>query len=671
MRERPAPPSGQVERALVLAAGYGTRLRPLTDHLPKPLLPLLGRPLLDLILDRLAAAGTDAVAVNTHHLPELVADAVEARESGPAVTLFHEPEILGTGGALGNARDFLAQSETFLLYNGDALCDLDPRRLAAEHARHAPLATLLLTDWPEVNSVLLAPDGAVPQIGGPGRGSGVGSDSGPGDRAADPQGRWLTYTGIAMFSRQFLEWIPAGPSSLVDALRRALREEPGSVRGFAPQDLAWNDLGTLRRYLDAVGGLVRGRDPSPAPVHLAPGAICEEGARHWGFLALGRGARVEAGSVLTDCVVLDGALVEDGEVHARAVLGDDWAATQEENEEIRLVAAATAVQDGAREAEPITGHGSDRRFRRLRDGELSAVLMECPVDDAEFDRFVAVGRFLWDEGLGGPRILLVDEARRAVVMEDLGSRSLFALAAAGPAAEDRGFRRRLYLLAVDRLIDLQTRGTDLVEEGACPEAGDRVFDHETLRWETDYFRQRFLVEEMGLAAADLVGLDDEFEALASAVLTQPVVLMHRDFQSQNIFVRDDAIRLVDFQGMRRGPLLYDLMSLVRDAYVDLGAGLRRELLEHHRRGQAAAGGPTLSPAQAQAMAVTAGLQRNMQALGAFAFLSRVKGKTGFRRYIPLGLRHLAEGLEEGETLAGVPPLPRLTAVVRGLAAGRR
>ncbi len=652
----PAGPAPRgTPRALVLAAGYGSRLRPLTDHLPKPLAPILGRPLIDHVLDRLAAAGVERAAVNTHHLAGLVRGHLARRDRDPEVTIFHEPNILGTGGPLAAAGAFLSEADTFFLYNGDVLCDLDLRRLAAEHDRHRPLATLVLADWPEVNSVTVDGDGVVAAIGGSAPAGGAGL-------------RRLTYTGIALFDRRFLDLVPAGPSSLVPWLRRAMEAEPGSVRGFAPRDLRWDDLGTLRRYLDAVGELVRKADRAPAPVHLAPGAALEEGAGHWGFVALGAGARAEAGCALTDCVVTGGALVEDGEVHQRAVIGPDWVATQEENERIRILAAASEAREGTGIAEAIAGHGSDRRFTRVREGRLSAVVMEAPADDPEFDRYVAVGRFLWDEGLGGPEILEVNEGEHRVIMEDLGSTSLYELAARGPAAQDRGYRRRLYRLAVDRLVDLQTRGTALAGEGACPEAADRRFDHEMLRWETDYFRQRFLGEEMGLAAADLSGLDDEFEALARAVLEHPLVLMHRDFQSQNIFIKNDAVRLVDFQGMRLGPPHYDLMSLVRDAYVDLGGDLRRELMERHRRGLAAAGGPAFPPGEAQAMAVATGLQRNMQALGAFAFLSREKGKTGFRAFIPLGLRHLAEGLDDAENLAGLPPLPRLTALVRGLAA---
>jgi mannose-1-phosphate guanylyltransferase len=656
-----------VERAMVLAAGLGTRLRPLTDRLAKPLLPILGRPLLGTILDRLIAAGAGAIAVNTHHRAEDVRELVTGSEHAPRVTLFHEPEILGTGGGPANARGLLAEGDRFLLHNGDVLCDADLGALIADHRASGAAGTLLLTDWPEVNTVVTDPEGRVLRIGRGGAPPAI-------------EVRRLTYTGIAVFERGFLDYVPEGPSSLVDALRRAMAEQPGSVRGFAPGGFLWSDLGTLTRYLDAHRGLLGGRrsgETGGARVHLAEASAIDAGARVEGFAVLGHRARIESGARVRDVVLLDGATVPEGTAVARAVIGPDWSVTEEENERERLILAAEHVLAERRHSEEvlsvagrserILGHGSDRAFRRIEDGRVSAVLMTVPPEDPEFHRFVAVGRFLSRQGFGGPRILAADPGRRFVLMEDLGRDSLHEAVTHRVAADDAGARRDLYCRVLDRLVDLQVRGTRLVDEGECPEAGDRLMDHDTLRWETDYFRRRFLADVVGLPGDELDLLDEEFERLAAAALEQPVVLMHRDFQSQNILLHGDEVRLVDFQGMRRGPLLYDVMSLLRDAYVDLGKALRAELLEHYRLALAAAGGPSVDRPTLARMAATAGLQRNMQALGAFGFLSLVKGKSRFREHVPLGLRHLGEDLIEAS--AGGLDLPRLAAVVREIPTG--
>ncbi len=157
------------------------------------------------------------------------------------------------------------------------------------------------------------------------------------------------------------------------------------------------------------------------------------------------------------------------------------------------------------------------------------------------------------------------------------------------------------------------------------------------------------------------------------VVASPLVLMHRDFQSQNILLRQQRVRLVDFQGLRLGPLTYDLASLVWDPYVELPASLRQDLVARF-----AAGHPSLAAEVIRAMTITAGLQRIMQALGAFGFLGLVKGKAEFLAHIPAGVDHLQQLLVE---LAAVqsrpsaavaahlpPPLANLTRLVAGLAA---
>jgi len=634
-------------RGMILAAGLGRRLLPLTAYLPKPLLPVLAEPLLARAADRLRAAGVTRLIANTHHLADAVARYAHRERPDLRLTLSHEPRILGTGGALDGARDFLTGADWFVLWNGDVLCDLDVATLVADHLRQGSEATLLLVDWPAVNSVRLATDGQIVDIAG--------------RLGATGTGRNLTYSGIAVFSRSFLRYIPAGYSSLVDALVAAIAAVGGSIRGYAPSALAWNDLGTVKRYLDAHAALLSDRDS--AALWQGEGVVVQPGARLDDWNCLGSGVRVPASARLSECVVLAGVEV-DAEVDLRrAVVGPGWVVTEQQNEILGLKSVQDAGFTAQTVLDEITGHGSDRRFWRLTSGHRQAVAMRVPPEEEEFDRFVAIAQFLYGERLGGPRLLTVDAPERTVVMESLGTDSLDDLAHAQPER-----RPRLYRQVLDLLVDLQVRGTAASER--CESAADRRFDHATLRWETDYFRRRFLVGYAGLSADQLAALDDEFAALAQSVLAQPVVLMHRDFQSQNILIQDGRVRLVDFQGMRLGPVGYDLMSLLRDAYVDLGDELRDELVEYYRARLAAAGGPDPGAEVWGMWCTAAGLQRNMQALGAFGYLALVKGKRGFLAHIPLCLRYLRDGLHELRELRrspGVvdfpPPLPELERAV--------
>jgi mannose-1-phosphate guanylyltransferase len=129
-------------RAFLLAAGLGTRLRPITDDRPKCLVEVGGRTMLDRWLDALTAAGVDQVLVNTHHFADLVEAHVAARSAPPVVRVSHEPELLGSAGTLVANRDFVADDEMFLVVNADNLTDFDLGELVAAHRAHPALATL-------------------------------------------------------------------------------------------------------------------------------------------------------------------------------------------------------------------------------------------------------------------------------------------------------------------------------------------------------------------------------------------------------------------------------------------------------------------------------------------------------------------------------------------------
>jgi NDP-sugar pyrophosphorylase family protein len=135
---------------MILAAGLGTRLRPLTDRAPKPLLPIAGRPLLHYTLAWIASAGIRQVMINLHHMGEMIRDAIgDGRGFGLEVSYSEEPDILGTGGGLKRVERFFADGP-FLVVNADILTTVDPRAVIAAHAARRGLATLVVREDPEV-----------------------------------------------------------------------------------------------------------------------------------------------------------------------------------------------------------------------------------------------------------------------------------------------------------------------------------------------------------------------------------------------------------------------------------------------------------------------------------------------------------------------------------------
>jgi NDP-sugar pyrophosphorylase family protein len=293
-------------RALVLAAGLGTRLRPLTDELPKPLLPVLGRPLLARTLDALVEAGCAAAAINLHHLPGAIPAAFGDAYRGMRIVYSREEPILGTGGAFLPLGDFFAGSETALLVNGDSLCDWPLEALLARHRRRGAAATLLLAGRPDPRHF----------------GGGIGVDRGGRVRAirAEPRfgpvARRFVYAGAYALDPQLLVRLPAGFSDSMNDLFQPFLAAGGRLESLVTWK-PWHDLGTPGRYLDALLDRVA-RDGQRE--WLGEGAVVAPDAqlRH---AVVERDARVAARAQLERAVLLPGARVGEGSRLGSVVVG--------------------------------------------------------------------------------------------------------------------------------------------------------------------------------------------------------------------------------------------------------------------------------------------------------------------------------------------------------------
>jgi mannose-1-phosphate guanylyltransferase len=223
-------------RALVLAAGLGTRLRPLTDACAKPAIPLAGEPIIRRIVRWLAAHGVGEVVVNLHYLPHTIA-AVLGDGSDLSVTVrysWEQPEILGSAGGPRQALDIIG-SDTFVIVNGDTLTDLDLTALIDAHTSAALVTMALVPNRTpgKYGGVVLSPDGAV--TGFVGRG------------AASPDA--YHFIGVQVARAEAFRSLPAGrPAGTVGGLFDTLiQERPGSVRGFVSHASFW-DIGTVEDY---------------------------------------------------------------------------------------------------------------------------------------------------------------------------------------------------------------------------------------------------------------------------------------------------------------------------------------------------------------------------------------------------------------------------------------
>lgn len=233
MRRFDGPGMKPLRTAFVLGAGLGTRLRPLTADMPKPLLPVGGRPMITHAFDRLHDAGVERILVNTHHAAHRYAEAFPDRTyRGMPLVFRHEPVLLDTGGGLGNLRGLLDPDEPLWVYNGDIFSDLPLQPLADAHLASDRIATLALRTQGPPRNVALAPDGRITdfrhQLG-----------------SADPL---YGFAGIYIVAPRLLHHIPPGAVvSVIDLFLGAIQRGDGP--GGVPVDEGrWHDLGTLAEY---------------------------------------------------------------------------------------------------------------------------------------------------------------------------------------------------------------------------------------------------------------------------------------------------------------------------------------------------------------------------------------------------------------------------------------
>jgi aminoglycoside/choline kinase family phosphotransferase len=288
---------------------------------------------------------------------------------------------------------------------------------------------------------------------------------------------------------------------------------------------------------------------------------------------------------------------------------------------------------------PLTGDASDRRYFRvlLRD-EPSQVLAVHPGAIC-FDTlpFVNVAQLLTAMALPVPQILAHSDALGIIALEDLGDVTLQAhLGAASPSEH-----AALYRSAVSLIEAMQRRGRELASPAYLPYG--IAFDVEKLTWELRFFATHFLQGYRGVALTSSMSeaLDAEFATLAGELASERRVLCHRDYHSRNLMLHEGRLHIIDFQDARMGPDTYDLVSLLRDSYVDFTEAQVEELIAYFL---ALREGVDEEPAEFRRRFDLMALQRNLKALGTFGFQTTSRGNTVYIQYIPRTLNSVRTNL---------------------------
>ncbi len=537
-------------KALILAAGLGTRLLPYTRVLPKPLFTLNSRQMLGLGIERVQACGCTKIFINTHHLADQITAFAESHPAKDIIETVYEPDILDTGGAIANLEHELSEDD-FLVINADVVCDFDLAYLVDRHRSSDAIATLLVHDFPRFNKLCVDMEegemGIVRHF----------------DQSPETG---LAFTGIQVLSPQIFDYMPSAKVfSSIDVYKQLCNSK--RIKALKARDVYWRDMGTPDDY--------------------------RQTSREW-----------LSGKVFN--IPLSGLK----KINVSSLIGD----------------------------------GSDRNWFRASHGDKSLVLSDhgiCLDTDetidakAQLNAFVNIGTHLYKLGLPVPQILGHDEISGQVALEDLGNTHL----ADKVAQSDEDETIRVYKQVIDCLIDFSQKGiNDFKTEWTCqtPTYSKQMI----LDLECRYFIDAFIKKYMGRNDA-FETLESVFSYIADNALRFGMDgLMHRDMQSKNIMIHNGKIRFIDFQSARKGPFQYDLASLLIDPYVKLPQRIQDLLLDYALT-------RLNSICLIDVKEFTHSyrfccLTRNLQMLGAFGFLTRVKNKPWFESYIP----HALKGLEK-------------------------
>src|SRR6476646_11975058 len=320
-------------KAMVMAAGLGTRLRPLTYEIPKPMVPVVNRPIMEHILRLLPRHGFSEVIANLHWFPDTIRNRFgDGSALGVDLTYSYEEELMGTAGGVRNVSSFFG-SDPFLVMAADALTDIDLTALVAAHNENGGIATLAVKCVPNVSEF------GVVIAGSDGRIQGFQEKPDPAEALSD-----LASCMIYMLSPEIFDYFPDRP-----AVDFALDVFPALLDNDVPFhvheiDAYWNDVGSLPEYLqgnlDALTGRVRvelegellepsggdaavetGEPGVSGRVLFADGCRIDPTARLDGPLVIGPGSTVGAGSRVKESVLLPGADVPEGALVAGAVYG--------------------------------------------------------------------------------------------------------------------------------------------------------------------------------------------------------------------------------------------------------------------------------------------------------------------------------------------------------------
>jgi aminoglycoside/choline kinase family phosphotransferase len=311
--------------------------------------------------------------------------------------------------------------------------------------------------------------------------------------------------------------------------------------------------------------------------------------------------------------------------------------------------ADTGLATGQPRVVPLTGDASDRKYFRIMPADGPPLVLALHAGAIEFATlpFANVAALLQQVPLPVPVILGHSDELGIVALQDLGDVTLQAhLGAASPTEHAALYRQAVALIEL-----LQRRGAELASDRFAPYA--IAFDVEKLTWELNFFVRHFVegYRASPLADAERVRLDVEFAEIVRELAAEPRVLCHRDYHSRNLMLHDGSLYIIDFQDARMGPDTYDLVSLLRDSYLDIPEAQVDDLIAYFL---ALKGRPDDEDFRRRFDLMA--LQRNLKALGTFGYQTTTRRNPVYIQYIPRTLKYVRDNLEKYPRFAALRDL---------------
>lgn len=619
-----------VKKALVLAAGFGSRLRPLTEAIPKPLLPLWNVPLIEHALLRLESWGVTDIMVNLHWKADALERYLSSRKGEAKITLSKEKEILGTGGALRPLRRQIGNDQFWLL-NADIAFSVEPEPFV--EAANLPGS---------LGAVWLEPD------------------HGPRTVEIDYAGRITcyhsiepgvdgnyTFCGLSLLKPEIFKYLPdKNFCTVIEAFEAAMYDNR-FMRGVAVQGSYWADTGTPSSYLDAhretkrrarknlPGGELYAPEADRLPLDLphffciGPNAKAAPDVKGSDSILIGN-LRVEGNTSVTNSVLVGSDdpkhPLSIGGKRSNQLTGQIALADTQINEPALKPLLEQLGWAGETAVSCLGARGSNRTFWRLWHGENTAIAVSYSTERFENTRYAGHTRLLAECGVTVPAVLADIPESQCQAFEDWGEDSLQQRMLGNP-----GKALDWYPAVMALTAKLHGQVTDKVKTDGV--ALEPPFDRALYEWERQLFEDYLLKERFGFEDGLPADVRKELEMVAEKLMSMPQVVVHRDLQSSNILFRRKTPAMIDFQGMRMGPAVYDLASLLYDPYVEIDEAARKKLLDEYAKT-----GPNAPTEEELALGA---VQRLIQALGAYGRLASV-GQTAFTRHIAPALDRLLE-----------------------------